>query len=234
MRRRLIRRAFASHLVSRVTGRRHVVVLGDSHTEVMRSWAPDGWWFQVLIVRGATASGIQNPNSRSEALPLYRDRLAGMKRFQEVLVLLGEVDCGYIVWRRAQARGTTAAAEMLQSVDRYMTFLVEAQRATDHPVLVLSAPLPTLPDESSMWGEVAQQRADVQISQLERTAMTRDFNDELCRQVAAAGMVFVDAATEQLDVATGRIHAEFVRADGDHHLVDAPHRRVIARALALV
>jgi hypothetical protein len=226
------RMLFDSRLVARAWGRRHVVVLGDSHSAVLSGWRPPGWAFHVVTVGGATASGATNPNSATAALPTYRARLETLLPFQAVMVMLGEVDCGYIIWRRVQSGKSTLDASLEETLTRYTTFLEEvAGRASE--LLVMSVPLPTLSDDRSNWGEVAQKRADVQVSQRDRTDLTLRFNSRVAALCAAHGWRFVDATSGQLDPSTQLVRDDLVRhGSGDHHLVDSGYRSLIERALA--
>jgi GDSL-like Lipase/Acylhydrolase family len=228
---RLRRRAFDAPSVARATRRRHVVVLGDSHSSVLAGWQPEGWRFSVTTVGGATASGATNPNSVTAALPTYQARLASLRPFQAIMVMLGEVDCGYIIWRRAQAGGGSVEASFEETLNRYAQFLrsVAARTAT---LYVMSVPLPTLPDDASGWGEVAQRRSDVQVPQRDRTALTQRFNARVQALCEAEGWYFVDATTAQADPATGLVRDDLLRhGEADHHLSDTGYRPLIEAAL---
>jgi hypothetical protein len=225
-------RPFDLRLFSRLTRREHVVVLGDSHAGIFDGWRTRTAWFKACLVGGATASGIQNPNSETRALAVFNERLAAVRPWQHVLVLLGEVDCGYIMWRRAAREGIPIDEQLDWTLERYLAFLTDVRRHRARSVMVMSASLPTLPDNSEDWGEIARRRADVSTTQRERTELTLRFNAELARRCAALGFVFVDAASAQLDPATGLIRDEFVgRGAGDHHLRDDPYRQAIVAAL---
>jgi hypothetical protein len=222
---------FNSRLLARAQSRRHVIVLGDSHSEVLAEWAPAGWLFDVTVVGGATASGVRNPNSATEALPRYRERLARSKVWQPVMTMLGEVDCGYIIFRRARTEQITLDESLSETVRRYEEFIRD-EVASEHPVIVMSAPLPTLPDDASSWGEIAQRRADVQISQAERTSMTIQFNQRISDICTREGWRFVDSTSAQLDPKTGLVRDDLIRhGSGDHHLADELYRTLLASAL---
>jgi hypothetical protein len=57
----------------------------------VRDRRPEGFWFHATLVGGATASGLRNPSSRTEALPRFRALLARVRPWQTILVGLGEV-----------------------------------------------------------------------------------------------------------------------------------------------
>jgi hypothetical protein len=231
VRRRAATALFLLRPVALLTRRRHALVLGDSHAEVFAGWRPRGWRFKVVAAPGATASGIRNPNSRTEALPRFRRALRWTRPWQTVVAMLGEVDCGYVIWLRAGDGDPTPALE--EAIGRYCEFLAREVAPAARELLVVSAPLPTLPDDASTWGEVARRRADVQRTQAERTAMTLRFNAALRERCDAAGWRFVDATTAQLDPATGLVRAALVRPGAsDHHLRDAPLRAILEARLS--
>jgi hypothetical protein len=231
VKRRIRRAAFDSRLVARVSGRRHVVVLGDSHSEALAGWRPPGWRFDVVTVGGATASGVVNPNSVTAALPTYQARLQKVRPFQSILVMLGEVDCGYVIWRRV-SEGHDLDASLAETLRRYESFLETTARHASR-LFVMSVPLPTLPDDTTGWGEVAQRRANVPTSQRDRTDLTLRFNEQLAERCRAHGWEFVDSTSAQLDGSTRLVRSDLVRhGEADHHLRDDGYREVIADALA--
>jgi serine O-acetyltransferase len=208
------------------------VVVGDSHVAVFEGWKPDGFRFSPTVVYGATASGIRNPNSKTEALPRFRERFARLRSHQEVLIQLGEVDCGYIIWRRAEREGLEPEEQVDETIARYLEFLEDVRATGVASVSVMSVPLPTLPDEADGWGEIAQRRADVGATQQQRTELTLLFNARMAEQAREAGFGFVDATSGQLNRHTRLIDDRFLRhGEADHHLRDEPYRELIARAL---
>jgi hypothetical protein len=125
-------------------------------------------------------------------LILFSKRLAAVQPGQHVGVVLGEVDCSYIIWRRAAREGIPVDEQLEWTLDRYLALLSDVRRYSRRAVLVFSAPRPTLPDNSEEWGEIARRRVDVTATQRERTELTLRFNAEVARRCAAAGFVFVD------------------------------------------
>ena len=78
-----------------------VLILGDSHAKVFRYpmlrfrlWQK---YLNVVSVGAATASGLENPNSKTQAFQQF-DRALGTTRAKKVVVMLGEVDTGFVIW----------------------------------------------------------------------------------------------------------------------------------------
>ncbi len=69
-----------------------ILVLGDSHSPVFnhplfKNTFPD-LSFNVVTVIGATASGLENPNSTTQAYPIFRDAVKNSTA-KQVIVMLG-------------------------------------------------------------------------------------------------------------------------------------------------
>ncbi len=218
--------------LARALGRTHVLCIGDSHIRVMESVAVPGVRFRVKPLEGATASGVQNPNSQTRSREIFAKWLRRAKPWQEVLVQLGEVDCGFVIWYRAERYGIAIVEQLEKTLDSYSAFIESVAAMGFRRVIVLSAPLPTIGDSPSEWGEVANLRQAVATKRVDRTKLTLRFNALLRERCAAIGAEFVDATSEQLDPRTGVIDARFLRpTHHDHHLADAPYAQLISGEL---
>jgi hypothetical protein len=155
---------------------REILVLGDSHSPVFnhplfKEKFPD-LFFNVLTVIGATASGLENPNSTTQAYPIFRKAVMDTAA-KQVIVMLGEVDTGFVIWYRAQKYQESIPAMMDKAIASYSKFLAELSMRFE--VVCVSTPLPTIQDGND-WGDIANARREVTASQVERTALTLEFN----------------------------------------------------------
>src|SRR5687767_9103177 len=85
--------------------RERILVLGDSHASVFKHWRfrfhlPRSR-FQLCIVGGATVSGLDNPNSKTQAAAHFENALLSSNPTR-IITLLGEVDTGFVIWYRAK------------------------------------------------------------------------------------------------------------------------------------
>jgi hypothetical protein len=223
---------FRRRLVAAALRRDHVLCLGDSHVEVMSQVRIPRVWFRAKPVSGATASGVQNPQSTSQAMAIFDALLGHAKPWQEILLQLGEVDCGFLIWRRAQRLGVTVEEQLEQTLDTYASFIASVADMGFKRVVVISAPLPTIGDDPSRWGEIATLRRTVTSTQSERSELTTRFNAGLRERCEALGVPFVDATTGHRDPRTGLVEDSFLRdSHQDHHLADGPYARLIAREM---
>jgi hypothetical protein len=76
---------------------------GDSHTKVFEycNQKTRRFLFDICIVEGATAQGAVNPNSKTDALKIFTNKIANTKS-DKLLIMLGEVDCGFVIWVRSK------------------------------------------------------------------------------------------------------------------------------------
>jgi hypothetical protein len=218
------RHVFDSRILARVGGRTRCVCLGDSHirifSHIQQRELLERIWFDVVRVRGATALGIVNPNSQTSALGVFRARLARTPRWQQLLFMLGEVDCGFVIWYRAEQRHAGVDEQLNDTIDNYLSFLRSVRADGFQRIAVISAPLPTIADGQT-WGEIANLRQAVRASQLQRTALTLRYNELLGERCVAEGIQFVDATSRQLDPTTGLVRQEYLNSNPLNHHLDA-------------
>lgn len=205
---------------------------GDSHARVFSDIEREGLlprtWFDVTVIGGATALGMANPNSRTQALPTFLRVIRNLPRHRPLVFLLGEVDCGYLIWYRARTRGTLPEVEMRASLFNYTSFLTRIIESGHNSVVLVAAPPPTIL-EGQDWGEVANLRREVRTSLGERTEMTRRYNRELADWSLRAGCCFIDYESEVLDQGTGIIREVYRSPDAlDHHLAQGPFALLLA------
>ena len=76
-----------------------ILVLGDSHSNVFNLSKKD---FLVEFIGGATAQGSVNPNSKTNSLNIFTEKLKtlDLSKISNVIIMLGEVDCGFVIWYR--------------------------------------------------------------------------------------------------------------------------------------
>lgn len=217
----------------RLTGRRTVLVLGDSHArvflEVNRLRLLPRTRFVVVAVSGATALGAVNPNSMTNALGTFRQVLRWTRRQTPLVCVLGEVDCGYLVWYRSESLGVPLATQVTESITNYLRFLRE-DCGPGRPILVVSPPPPTISDDFEWTSEIANLRKSVQATQLERTALTVEYARRLGDQLRdLPGSTFMDLNSDVIDPATMLVRRSLVNKDPqNHHLNQQEYARIIA------
>ncbi len=214
-------------------GRPHILGLGDSHSRAIgRAARRLDWPRSILYIGGATAQGLHNPNSKTNARTLFDERCARSKRWQQIVFLLGEVDCGFVIWYRAQKYGVSMEEQLSYSLVAYTELIARNVASHTRPPVVLSAPPPTIRD-GEVLGEVAGARREVTANQRERTDLTFEYNERLAAACEAIGARYLDVTTATIDPATRLVHDRFRHPDAaDIHLHPRRYTALIATALA--
>jgi hypothetical protein len=233
-RRRWLRTQVAAPAAA-VVGRQLVHCFGDSHAVVFREIARRGMLphtsFDIAIVAGATALGLANPNSQTRALPQFEHVIQRLPRARPLLFMLGEVDCGFVIWWRAQTKRVKPRAELKRSLRNYVAFLERLLGDGRRRLLVAAAPPPTILD-GQHWGEIANLRREVTASLTERTELTFEYNARLRDWTRREGCSFLDYEADIVDPSSGLVAVEFRHANPcDHHLAAGPFAGVMARHL---
>jgi hypothetical protein len=208
--------------------------IGDSHTAVFELVATKlllpSTHLAVVAVDGATARGLANPNSTTNSLSIFKTALRLVPNDTYVIIMLGEVDSGFLVWYHADHSGHSIEQELQRSLDSYRDFVTHLSYQYQHLILV-EAPLPTVHDYRT-WHGLHNARKTVTATIAERTDLTRSFNSavrDLAKQIGAKVLVLEH---ELLDARTGLIRDSFLNYDTlDHHLAPGPFADLVARRM---
>lgn len=203
-------------------GAKTIHCLGDSHVNGFGYISREYIWlrsiFRVLKVDGATAYGLANPNSQTNALMIFREYQRSVRSEDDILFCLGEVDCGFLMWYRATKYQTSVIEQFNLSIMNYLNFLDDISEGRRGNILVYSVPLPTIKDGQD-WGEVANKRREVQASMKDRTDITLSYNAKLREHCKSSGYLFLDIQRYILDSNTGLIRESFINKNPlDHHI----------------
>jgi hypothetical protein len=196
----------------------HVVVLGDSHASIFHHrlfrMKMVLTRFDTCYVGGATASGLTNPNSETNAQQIFNEKLSGIEERSVVLLILGEVDTGFVIWYRAQKHGRDVSEMFEQALENYQQLINRV--AARHRTIVVSTPLPTISDSAPL-GEVANLRKEIGATQIERTRLTLEFNRAIHSYCEANNIAFIDLDSASLGK-KGLVDPRLLNADPtDHH-----------------
>ncbi|SEQ18329.1 hypothetical protein [Neolewinella agarilytica] len=198
-------------------------VFGDSHTEVftfLNSKVRHKFYYDVSWVGGATAVGMRNPNSKTNSLKIFRDKIGNIKNKDSGLIFqLGEVDTGFVIWYRSQKYNEPVSKQLNQSVNAYFEFIDYVIDKGFKNITIVSAPLPTILDNQD-WGEIANLRKEIIASQKERTDLTMSYNKQLSLNCKKRGISFINCDDFLLDKETNLIKNEFRNKDKNNHHLD--------------
>lgn len=202
-----------------------ILVLGDSHAKVFNHIHKEhllpGVEFNVVSVGGATAQGACNPNSKTNALSIFKENLASKKKHDKVMIMLGEVDCGFVIWYRKEKYNTSVEEQLNNSVSKLFEFIQNEVRSRYAPeqITVIGANLPTLFDHRNVLNEVANKRKDVKTGIRERTDLTFKYNTILKNESMKRGYKYIDIIEETLNLDTMLVDKKYLHEnENDHHL----------------
>lgn len=212
----------------------HILVLGDSHVRVFEHWLFlvnfPRMAFDVFYVPGGTAMGACNPRSQTQARTIF-DRALAAKKYDLVIVNLGEVDAAYTIWKIVEATGKDVRGVLEKAVTSYCLFLRDVH--LKHRLLVLSASLPTLADQSAGTDSSAKLRSTVSVSQRHRTELTVEFNRQVEAFCVRYGLDYLNGDADAMGE-DGLVRSDWVNSRRvDHHYARRPYARwLIARLRA--
>ena len=208
----------------RVTGQEvSIVAMGDSHVSVFKyiSKILPFWSIEVCEVGGATAQGAVNPNSKSNALPIFSNMINQIDPCDKYIILnLGEVDCGFLIWYRAQKYKESLPSQLLRSTNNYFSFIqdIVAKKFCPERILIASAVPPTI-DDNTDPRFLNGARAEVKASIYRRTRLTFLYNEILRFQCEEYGFKYVDVFSQFLSAETGLVDERYKNENpSDHHL----------------
>jgi hypothetical protein len=183
-------------------GKKRVLVIGDSHIRIFEhkffKYFLSEYLFIVVYIPGATAYGIHNTKSKTNAYNKFIEALE-KKDYDEIIVCLGEVDTSFSLWRLAFKRKEDINDILFTSIQRYKDFLQKLVKYA--PVMVLSAPLSTIADTQKCDDSISGIRKQVDVSQSRRIKLTLKFNFQIKQFVyTQKDIKFIDFTPYVLDV----------------------------------
>ena len=222
------------YMFYRVTARQTVLhCIGDSHIQnfefLSKEYLLPRTDMRFCVVQGATNMGLANPHSQTKAMPIFMDYLNKVVPEDRVVFCLGEVDCGFVIWYRADKRETSIKEQFELSLTNYFA-LIEPylKKISPDNVIVCSVPLPTIPDHLLVKGEVANKRLGISATQKQRTDLTIEYNNRLSQFCGRRGIHYMNLQQETLDQQTGVVSVDFLNMNPlDHHLEPAKLAQLI-------
>ena len=198
-----------------------ILCCGDSHTRVFDycNSRQNEFVFDVCEVGGATAQGVVNPNSKTDALAIFEKKI-NSTRADKILIMLGEVDCGFVIWVRSNRYNISIDDQINNSVNNLFTFvdnIIATKKYTNKDIIICGSILPTIKDNTDKKF-LNGVRSEVDVSQLERTKKTIEYNNLLKINCHKYGYNYIEIVNDILGK-DGIIRDEFLNSNSaDHHL----------------
>lgn len=200
-----------------------LLFLTDSHglyfTHAIKNHLLMPFKASVCKVNGATIAGLKNVDSFTAALDKYKNFLQNKSRSSLVFIQLGEVDCGILIWLKAEKNNNTIQEECFKTVDIYMQFIADLEAMGFNNIVVTSATLPTINDEDHIGEIISLRRKKVQATYRQRTDLTLFFNQNLEENCQKNSIEYIDATDSFLDKKTMSCDSKFRnKRIEDHHM----------------
>lgn len=198
-----------------------ILCCGDSHTDVFKycNIRQNEFVFDVCIVAGATAQGAVNPGSKTDALNIYEKKI-NSTRSDKILIMLGEVDCGFVIWVRSKRYNISIDDQINVSVNNLFTFvnnIIATKNYTNKDIIICGSILPTIKDNNNKK-ILNSARSEVDVSQLERTKKTIEYNNLLKINCHKYGYNYIEIVDDIIGK-DGIVKDEFLNSNpNDHHL----------------
>uniref|UniRef100_A0A6C0ET02 SGNH hydrolase-type esterase domain-containing protein n=1 Tax=viral metagenome TaxID=1070528 RepID=A0A6C0ET02_9ZZZZ len=201
-----------------------ILVLGDSHGEVFNycNEKQQNIYFEAVIVGGATAQGSVNPNSITNALNVFKEKLNDIKNnnFKYIIINLGEVDCGFVIWYRKNKYNIGIEDQLKITTDNLFNFinLEILPHFESSKIIINGSVLPTIKDNTDKKYLIGA-RSEIVVSQIDRTELTIKYNNILKNYSLINGYNYMDITNYILDNETKVVNTIFLNKNiFDHHL----------------
>jgi len=206
-------------------------VIGDSHAFVFRYINENKMlekYAYLFTVIGATVQGVVNPNSKTNASRLFKRYIFwNVKRTDYLGIMLGEVDCGFVIWYRAKKYGISIEEQFNFTCLQYNSFLSYLKSRGYVNVCLFSVPLPSIKDGEKHSSEL-NMRNQIPVSQKERTELTLRFNKELKKMADVYHYTFINFSDDTICHETQLMDDKFRHKKiTDHHMDDKEFAQVL-------
>lgn len=196
-----------------------IKVLGDSHALVFNAYVGEQYDFDVVVVHGATARGSINPNTSTNALNIYKQSLS-KKDSDKVLIMLGEVDCGYLIWYKSKFENIDPYIQMQDTIDKLFLFVKNevCEIYNNSDIIITGSPLPTIKDNTDKR-YLAGARSEVDALLKDRMELTLEYNNRLRNISNENGYKYIEITDYILDKNMMVVKQEYLSENlYDHHL----------------
>lgn len=199
-----------------------ILCCGDSHTMVFKycNTKQTNYQFDVCEVGGATAQGAVNPNSKTNALNIFTKKIYNTTKADKLLIMLGEVDCGFVIWVRSKKYNISVDEQLNTSINNLFSFIKNILNNTNYKnndIIITGSILPTIKDSTNL-NFLKGARSEVTVSQLDRTKKTLEYNNLLKNKCKKYGYIYIDI-TDDIIGNDGIVKTVFLNKNiTDHHL----------------
>ena len=200
----------------------NILCCGDSHSLVFNycNKKQNDFVFDVCCVRGASSIGSINPKSKTNSLNIFEKKIKSTTA-DKILIMLGEVDCGFVIWLRSKKYNASVDKQINISINNLLKFIhdivLKKSKFRKEDVIVCGSILPTIKDSTNKKN-LSIYRKNIHISHLERTKKTLEYNNLLKERCSENGYKYIDITKNTIGK-NGLIKNDFLLPDTkDPHL----------------
>jgi hypothetical protein len=196
-----------------------ILVLSDSHGEVFEYINDNNLLLPHLInvkmVGGATAYGLNNNKSKTNALKRYIDEVEKFNCYNIILIQLGEIDCSFLLWKKLETSSLSMEELLDKSINGYRRLILKLKEM-DKNIIITGAVLPTIKDNQKNPDNISI-RNSINTTQLERTILTYEFNNRLKQLAFKNNIKYIDISNDCINETTKVIDDKYIRKQIDNH-----------------
>ena len=190
-----------------------ILVLGDSHSVVFsyaNTQSDCKHIFDVCPVGGASARGLVNNSSHSNALNIYKEKIL-QTDLDTVILQVGECDLGIIIWYFVLNNIEVLPLAIDNTVSRLMLFADLELKGKFKQIIICGSNLPTTADSVDRNLMEPGRNHDIDIRT--RTQVTHEYNKKLKHLCELRGYDFLDITAGTINTETGLIQDKFLHWD---------------------
>lgn len=206
----------------------NILVLGDSHIDVFRFSNMKTKYFNFITIEvpGATAMGATNPNSETNALNTFTDILEKYKtelenKIHYVMIMLGEVDCGFVVWVRSKKYNISIEEQLNLSLSNYKKFIENTvlKYFNANQIILLGSVLPTIKDNTDKRF-LNGVRSEVNTPLRKRIETTLQYNNNLLMISQELQTYYIDITDIIIDNENNCVKQKYLNNNPFNHHLD--------------
>ena len=205
-----------------------IYAVGDSHSRVFKK-------IKNVInfpVDGGTNMGLKNPHSKTNAKEKIDNFLSKKLKKEDTLIfLMGEVDCGFVIWYRKEKYNDTIESQFNESINNYFDFIL-SYKDKCNTICVCDVPPPTIGDNDKVRGDVANKRLGIKATLKERTILTKNYNDKIsdfCQENNFINIKYMEDILNE----EGTVNKIYKNSNPkDHHLEPTKYSKLLRKKLS--
>lgn len=212
-----------------------VLCVGDSHSEIF-SYSKLNLEFHSTIffsyaVNGATATGIRNPVSKTNARNKILFYLKMIPRSVNIFTSFGEVDCGFLFWYKNQKYKLKLETQVEKAFGNYVKFINYVKKIGFNSIGIYNIPLPTLDYYNPVTYKWSLRKL-VKVNIENRANVTSNFNKKLKLLCKDNGYKFIDTNKTIFNRNKRRVYEKYINKDmNDHHIKYCTAYKVLIKEL---